>query len=410
MTGIHVKEGNLFVENILGAELAKKYGTPAFIYSSEVIRNNYALYSNQKREDDLICYAVKANSNLNIIKMLVDIGSGFDVVSGNELKKCLLAGADKNKIVFSGVAKSEEEITHAIENEILSINIESINEYKRIEKISSSLNKKVKCAMRVNPDITIGSHKYIETGAKSSKFGLGKKDVNEVSELALKSENIELTTIACHIGSQISDENLILQSLDYIFVIAEELKKQGHEISCLDIGGGLGIKYHNEKKGDPALLIKEIKRRLNGTNYKFILEPGRSIIGNAGILISKVEYIKEAGDKKFAIVDTGMNDLIRPSLYEAWHGVMELENRKVKSEKYDIAGPVCETGDVLATDRELRILPNDIIALMDVGAYGSVMSSNYNSRLKPVEILVTGDKAEVIRRRESFEDLIALET
>jgi len=410
MTGIHVKEGNLFVENILGAELAKKYGTPAFIYSSEVIRNNYALYSNQKREDDLICYAVKANSNLNIIKMLVDIGSGFDVVSGNELKKCLLAGADKNKIVFSGVAKSEEEITHAIENEILSINIESINEYKRIEKISSSLNKKVKCALRVNPDITIGSHKYIETGAKSSKFGLGKKDVNEVSELALKSENIELTTIACHIGSQISDENLILQSLDYIFVIAEELKKQGHEISCLDIGGGLGIKYHNEKKGDPALLIKEIKRRLNGTNYKFILEPGRSIIGNAGILISKVEYIKEAGDKKFAIVDTGMNDLIRPSLYEAWHGVMELENRKVKSEKYDIAGPVCETGDVLATDRELRILPNDIIALMDVGAYGSVMSSNYNSRLKPVEILVTGNKAEVIRRRESFEDLIALET
>ena len=409
MTGIHVKEGNLFVENILGAELAKKYGTPAFIYSSEVIRNNYALYSNQKREDDLICYAVKANSNLNILKMLVDIGSGFDVVSGNELKKCLLAGADKNKIVFSGVAKSEEEITHAIENEILSINIESINEYKRIEKISSSLNKKVKCALRVNPDITIGSHKYIETGAESSKFGLGKKDVNEVSELALKSENIELTTIACHIGSQISDENLILQSLDYIFVIAEELKKQGHEISCLDIGGGLGIKYHNEKKGDPALLIKEIKRRLNGTNYKFILEPGRSIIGNAGILISKVEYIKEAGDKKFAIVDTGMNDLIRPSLYEAWHGVMELENRKVKSEKYDIAGPVCETGDVLATDRELRILPNDIIALMDVGAYGSVMSSNYNSRLKPVEILVTGDKAEVIRRRESFEDLIALE-
>ena len=409
MTGIHVKEGNLFVENILGAELAKKYGTPAFIYSSEVIRNNYALYSNEKREDDLICYAVKANSNLNILKMLVDIGSGFDVVSGNELKKCLLAGADKNKIVFSGVAKSEEEITHAIENEILSINIESINEYKRIEKISSSLNKKVKCALRVNPDITIGSHKYIETGAKSSKFGLGKKDVNEVSELALKSENIELTTIACHIGSQISDENLILQSLDYIFVIAEELKKQGHEISCLDIGGGLGIKYHNEKKGDPALLIKEIKRRLNGTNYKFILEPGRSIIGNAGILISKVEYIKEAGDKKFAIIDTGMNDLIRPSLYEAWHGVMELENRKVKSEKYDIAGPVCETGDVLATDRELRILPNDIIALMDVGAYGSVMSSNYNSRLKPVEILVTGDKAEVIRRRESFEDLIALE-
>ena len=410
MTGIHVKEGNLFVENILGAELAKKYGTPAFIYSSEVIRNNYALYSEEKREDDRICYAVKAISNLNILKMLVDIGSGFDVVSGNELKKCLLAGADKNKIVFSGVAKSEEEITHAIENEILSINIESINEYKRIEKISSSLNKKVKCALRVNPDITIGSHKYIETGAKSSKFGLGKKDVNEVSGLALKSENIELTTIACHIGSQISDENLILQSLDYIFVIAEELKKQGHEISCLDIGGGLGIKYHNEKKGDPALLIKEIKRRLNGTNYKFILEPGRSIIGNAGILISKVEYIKEAGDKKFAIVDTGMNDLIRPSLYEAWHGVMELENRKVKSEKYDIAGPVCETGDVLATDRELRILPNDIIALMDVGAYGSVMSSNYNSRLKPVEILVTGDKAEVIRRRESFEDLIALET
>ena len=409
MKGLHFKEEVLFIDNLAVIDLAREYSSPAFIYSSREIEENFSRYKEGAREQDLICYAVKANSNLSILKLLSDLGSGFDVVSGNELKKCLLAGADKNKIVFSGVAKTEEEIKLAIESEILSINIESVGELERIQEIAKELNKKARCAFRVNPDISIGSHKYIETGSKNSKFGLSKESIREISVDTLKDPNLEIISLACHIGSQISDERLILKSLDCIIEIADELNGLGHNISHLDIGGGLGIQYRDEDTGNPSILLEETKKRVSDKNFKIIVEPGRSIVGTAGILLAKVEYIKQAGDRKFAIIDTGMNDLIRPSLYQAWHDVKPIEPRRTEIEKYDLAGPVCETGDILATERELKIVPGDFVAFMDVGAYGSVMTSNYNSRLKPIEILVTDDNAKVIRKRESFDDLIALE-
>ena len=399
----------LFIEDIPVIDLAKEYGSPLFIYSAKEIEDSFQSYKKEIRDQDLICYAVKANSNINILKLLAELGSGFDVVSGNELKRCLLAGADKKKIVFSGVGKSYDEIKLAIENDILSINIESLGEFERILEISKKLNKPTNCALRVNPDIKIDSHKYIETGTKTSKFGLDMESVNKISELSKENDFVNITTVACHIGSQISDENLILKSLDYVRDIADQLSADSHDLKFLDIGGGLGIQYKDEDKGDPKILLTEVKNKLKDSHYQIILEPGRSIVGTSGILLTKVEYIKEAGEKKFAIIDAGMNDLIRPSLYEAWHQVKEVERSEVDMETYDIAGPVCETGDVLAKDRNLRIEPNDYLAFMDVGAYGSVMSSNYNSRLKPQEILVSKDAVKVIKKKESFEDLIALE-
>ena len=410
MKAIDTKDNQLYVEDIPVIQITKEYGSPAFIYSSKVINDNFQSYQNEIREGDLICYAVKANSNLHILKLLSDLGSGFDVVSGNELKRCLLAGADKNKIVFSGVAKTEEEITLAIENDILSINIESYGEFERILEVSKELNKKVNCALRVNPDIAIGSHKYIQTGSKTSKFGLDKESVLKISSECENDGPIKLTSVASHIGSQISDENLILESVDYLIEIADELAKNGHNIEYLDIGGGLGIQYRDEEEGSPKILLEKVKELLSERDFKIILEPGRSVIGTAGILVSKVEYIKEAGEKKFAIIDAGMNDLIRPSLYEAWHKVVEVDHQNTDLDLYDLAGPVCETGDVLAKDRNLKIMPGDHVAFMDVGAYGSVMTSNYNSRLRPIELLVTKDKVQVIKRKESFEDIVALET
>ena len=410
MKAIDTKDNQLYVEDIPVIQITKEYGSPAFIYSSKAIDDNFQSYQSEIREGDLICYAVKANSNLHILKLLSDLGSGFDVVSGNELKRCLLAGADKNKIVFSGVAKTEEEITLAIENDILSINIESYGEFERILEVSKELNKKVNCALRVNPDIAIGSHKYIQTGSKTSKFGLDKESVLKISSQCENDGPIKLTSVASHIGSQISDENLILESVDYLIEIADELAKNGHNIEYLDIGGGLGIQYRDEEEGSPKILLEKVKELLSERDFKIILEPGRSVIGTAGILVSKVEYIKKAGEKKFAIIDAGMNDLIRPSLYEAWHKVVEVDHQNTDLDLYDLAGPVCETVDVLAKDRDLKIMPGDHVAFMDVGAYGSVMTSNYNSRLRPIELLVTKDKVQVIKRKESFEDIVALET
>ena len=410
MKAIDTKDNQLYVEDIPVIQITKEYGSPAFIYSSKAINDNFQSYQNEIREGDLICYAVKANSNLHILKLLSNLGSGFDVVSGNELKRCLLVGADRNKIVFSGVAKTEEEITLAIENDILSINIESYGEFERILEVSKELNKKVNCALRVNPDIAIGSHKYIQTGSKTSKFGLDKESVLKISSQCEIDGPIKLTSVASHIGSQISDENLILESVYYLIEIADELAKNGHNIEYLDIGGGLGIQYRDEEEGSPKILLEKVKELLSERDFKIILEPGRSVIGTAGILVSKVEYIKEAGEKKFAIIDAGMNDLIRPSLYEAWHKVVEVDHQNTDLDLYDLAGPVCETGDVLAKDRNLKIMPGDHVAFMDVGAYGSVMTSNYNSRLRPIELLVTKDKVQVIKRKESFEDIVALET
>tara|TARA_B100001778_G_scaffold276226_1_gene239496 strand:+ start:1098 stop:2336 length:1239 start_codon:yes stop_codon:yes gene_type:complete len=410
MEGFNEKEGQLYVDDLPVSEIANNYSTPAFIYSASEIRNNFNKYTGALRKGDLICYAVKANSNIHILKELVDLGSGFDVVSGNELKRCIQAGADPKKIVFSGVAKSSEDLELAINKGIFSINIESEDEFDRVCNISQNLNKEVQCAIRINPDIPTGSHKYIETGLKTSKFGVGSETLQNISSKAKDKPLIKISGIACHIGSQISDNSLIIKSLEHLLDAQKLLIKDEHKLEFLDIGGGLGITYKEETPGNPESLILEILNKISALNLNIILEPGRSITGTAGILVTKVEYLKLTEHKNFAIIDAGMNDLMRPALYDAWHTVKEVKKRDLDKKIYELVGPVCESSDVLAKERELSISQGDFIAFMDAGAYGSVMSSNYNSRLKVPEILVNGSSAKLIKRRESFEDLIALET
>ena len=410
MEGFNEKEGRLYVDDLPVSEIANNYSTPAFIYSASEIRNNFNKYTGTLRKGDLICYAVKANSNIHILKELVDLGSGFDVVSGNELKRCIQAGADPKKIVFSGVAKSSEDLELAINEGIFSINIESEDEFDRVCNISQNLNKEVQCAIRINPDIPTGSHKYIETGLKTSKFGVGSETLQNISSKAKDKPLIKISGIACHIGSQISDNSLIIKSLEHLLDAQKLLIKDEHKLEFLDIGGGLGITYKEETPGNPESLILEILNKISALNLNIILEPGRSITGTAGILVTKVEYLKLTEHKNFAIIDAGMNDLMRPALYDAWHTVKEVKKRDLDKKIYELVGPVCESSDVLAKERELSISQGDFIAFMDAGAYGSVMSSNYNSRLKVPEILVNGSSAKLIKRRESFEDLIALET
>jgi len=409
MEGFNEKEGQLYVDDLPIAEIADKYGTPAYVYSSSKIQKNYIKYADALREGDLICYAVKANSNIHILKELVQLGSGFDVVSGNELKRCIEAGADPKKIVFSGVAKSSEEIELAINNEILSINIESEDEFDRIVAISETLNKNTNCSIRINPDIPTGSHKYIETGLKTSKFGVDTETLNSISLKAKNKEFIQITGIASHIGSQISDNSLIMKSLEHLLTAHKSLINDGHNINFLDVGGGLGITYKEEIPGDPKSLIAEICKELESSNLNIILEPGRSITGAAGVLIAKVEYLKLTDHKNFAIINAGMNDLMRPALYDSWHAVKEIRKSESDTKLYEIVGPVCESADVLAKERELNISQGDLIAIMDTGAYGSAMSSNYNSRLIVPEILVDGSSAKLIKKRQSFEDSITLE-
>ena len=409
MEWFNEKEGQLYVDDLPIAEIVDKYGTPAYVYSNSKIQKNYIKYADALREGDLICYAVKANSNIHILKELVQLGSGFDVVSGNELKRCIEAGADPKKIVFSGVAKSSEELELAISNEILSINIESEDEFDRIVAISETLNKNTNCSIRINPDIPTGSHKYIETGLKTSKFGVDTETLNNISLKAKNKEFIQITGIASHIGSQISDNSLIMKSLEHLLTAHKSLMNDGHDINFLDVGGGLGITYKEEIPGDPKSLIAEICKELESSNLNIILEPGRSITGAAGVLIAKVEYLKLTDHKNFAIINAGMNDLMRPALYDSWHAVKEIRKSESDKRLYEVVGPVCESADVLAKERELNISQGDLIAIMDTGAYGSVMSSNYNSRLIVPEILVDGSSAKLIKKRQSFEDSITLE-
>ena len=409
MEGFNEKEGQLYVDDLPIAEIVDKYGTPAYVYSNSKIQKNYIKYADALREGDLVCYAVKANSNIHILKELVQLGSGFDVVSGNELKRCIEAGADPKKIVFSGVAKSSEELELAISNEILSINIESEDEFDRIVAISETLNKNTNCSIRINPDIPTGSHKYIETGLKTSKFGVDTETLNNISLKAKNKEFIQITGIASHIGSQISDNSLIMKSLEHLLTAHKSLMNDGHDINFLDVGGGLGITYKEEIPGDPKSLIAEICKELESSNLNIILEPGRSITGAAGVLIAKVEYLKLTDHKNFAIINAGMNDLMRPALYDSWHAVKEIRKSESDTRLYEIVGPVCESADVLAKERELNISQGDLIAIMDTGAYGSAMSSNYNSRLIVPEILVDGSSAKLIKKRQSFEDSITLE-
>jgi len=409
MKGLNRIEGKLFIDEVSLEDLAKEYGTPVYVYSGSKLKENLNGYLSSVREEDKVCYSVKSNSNIHLLELLADLGSGFDVVSGNELRKCLGAGAKPEDIVFSGVGKTEEEVVLAIKENIFSINIESEEELDRIIKTAKDLEKKAQCMIRINPDISSESHPYIQTGLKTSKFGILREGIDSLVEKASKSGLINLIGIASHVGSQIFNKELIFENLNLLTEIANNLIRQGHALSYIDLGGGLGISYQEEKELKPRAVLEEVISKLEPLNLNLLLEPGRSISGNTGVLLSKVEYLKKTSDLNFAVIDSGMNDLLRPSLYQAWHNISVVETINQKELSYEVVGPVCESGDTFGEDRILSLNEDSILAIHDAGAYGHVMSSNYNSRLRPPEILVEGQEIKVIRRRETFDDLLRQE-
>jgi len=409
MKGLNRQEGNLFIDNVALEDIAKKYGTPAYVYSASKFKENLNNYLSAVGENDKICYSVKSNSNIHILSMLSKLGSGFDVVSGNELKKCLEAGAKAENIVFSGVGKTKKEILLALKEGIFSINIESEEELDRIIGISKELGIKTNCFIRVNPDISAETHPYIQTALKTSKFGVSKEVLEPLAKKASQSGVVNIIGIASHIGSQIFDKTLILENLDLLLKLTNQLIDLGHQISYLDLGGGLGIRYKEEKEVEPDKMIDQILSILKPLKLNLILEPGRTISGNAGVLICKVEYLKKTSELNFAIIDSGMNDLLRPSLYQAWHNISVVDDNSQDKLPFKVVGPVCESGDTFGEERMLNIKKNSILAIHDAGAYGHVMSSNYNSRLRPPEILIEGSKVKIIRRRETFDDLLIQE-
>ena len=409
MKGLNRIEGKLFIDEVSLEDLAKEYGTPVYVYSGSKLKENLNGYLSSVREEDKVCYSVKSNSNIHLLELLADLGSGFDVVSGNELRKCLEAGAKPEDIVFSGVGKTEEELVLAIKENIFSINIESEEELDRIIKTAKDLEKKAQCMIRINPDISSESHPYIQTGLKTSKFGILREGIDSLVEKASKSGLINLKGIASHVGSQIFNKELIFENLNLLTEIANNLIRQGHALSYIDLGGGLGISYQEEKELKPRAVLEEVISKLEPLNLNLLLEPGRSISGNTGVLLSKVEYLKKTSDLNFAVIDSGMNDLLRPSLYQAWHNISVVETNNQKELSYEVVGPVCESGDTFGEDRILSLNEDSILAIHDAGAYGHVMSSNYNSRLRPPEILVEGKEIKVIRRRETFDDLLRQE-
>ena len=409
MKGLNRIEGKLFIDEVSLEDLAKEYGTPVYVYSGSKLKENLNGYLSSVREEDKVCYSVKSNSNIHLLELLADLGSGFDVVSGNELRKCLEAGAKPEDIVFSGVGKTEEELVLAIKENIFSINIESEEELDRIIKTAKDLEIKAQCMIRINPDISSESHPYIQTGLKTSKFGILREGIDSLVEKASKSGLINLKGIASHVGSQIFNKELIFENLNLLIEIANNLIRQGHALSYIDLGGGLGISYQEEKELKPREVLEEVISKLEPLNLNLLLEPGRSISGNTGVLLSKVEYLKKTSDLNFAVIDSGMNDFLRPSLYQAWHNISVVETNNQKELSYEVVGPVCESGDTFGEDRILSLNEDSILAIHDAGAYGHVMSSNYNSRLRPPEILVEGQEIKVIRRRETFDDLLRQE-
>ena len=409
MKGLNRREDKLFIDEVSLEDIAKEYGTPVYVYSGSKLKENFKGYLSSIREKDKICYSVKSNSNIHLLELLADLGSGFDVVSGNELRKCLEAGAKPEDIVFSGVGKTEEELVMAIKENIFSINIESEEELDRIIKTAKDLEKKAQCMIRINPDISSESHPYIQTGLKTSKFGILREGIDSIVEKASKSRLINLKGIASHVGSQIFNKELIFENLNLLIEIANNLIRQGHALSYIDLGGGLGISYQEERELKPREVLEEVISRLEPLNLNLLLEPGRSISGNTGVLLSKVEYLKKTSDLNFAVIDSGMNDLLRPSLYQAWHNISVVATNNQKELSYTVVGPVCESGDTFGEDRILSLDEDSILAIHDAGAYGHVMSSNYNSRLRPPEILVEGLEIKVIRRRETFDDLLRQE-
>jgi diaminopimelate decarboxylase len=409
MEPFHHSAGELHCEEVPANSVAERFGTPTYVYSRAAILENYQrLAGALSQMPGFICYSVKANSNLRILSLLRELGAGFDIVSGGELARVLRAGADPGRVVFSGVGKTAAEIDAGLAAGILMFNVESAGELELIEGRARVLGKCAHVSVRVNPDVVAETHPYISTGQIIHKFGVPKEEAWELYRRAAASEHLKVRGVACHIGSQILEVEPFLIALEEILSVAQGLRAEGIEVEFLDLGGGYGIRYADEAPLAIEQLVDGLAARLRGTTYRLIIEPGRALVGDAGVLLTRVLYVKRSQQKNFIVVDAGMNDLMRPALYGSYHGIVPVEQRRAARLTADVVGPLCETGDFLAQDREMPdVRPGDLLAILTVGAYGYVLASNYNTRPRPAEVLVDGTKVELIRPRERLEDLMA---
>jgi len=411
MNAFTLTNGQLHVESVALSDIAARFDTPCYVYSRSALET--ALDEFQKELvgiDSLVCYAVKANANLAVLNVFARRGAGFDIVSIGELKRALAAGADPKKIVFSGVGKSAAEMAFALETGILCFNVESAPELERLNEVAISLGKKAPISLRVNPNVDAKTHPYISTGLKENKFGVAYEDALKIYERAAILPGIEVMGIDCHIGSQLLDPSPFAEALDKLLQLIDQLATKNITLHHIDLGGGLGIRYKDEDAPTVKSYLQPLLQELKNRKLKILLEPGRRLVGNAGVLLTKVEYLKTGEVKNFAIIDAAMNDLTRPALYDAWHDIVPVVPRDDTTQNWEVVGPICESGDFLGHNRPLAIKPGDLLAILSAGAYGMAMSSNYNARPRAAEVMVDGAKVHLVRRRETIEELYALES
>ena len=411
MDAFNYRGGELFAEGVALSAIAERFGTPTYVYSRAHIEAQYRTFADAlEGMPHLVCFAVKANSNLGVLNVLARLGAGFDIVSGGELERVLAAGGSPDKIVFSGVGKTREDMRRALEVGVHCFNIESTDELERLQVVAAELGVRAPVSLRVNPDVDAGTHPYISTGLKENKFGIAIADAEDVYVRAAQLPNLEVLGVDCHIGSQLTTLEPFIDALDRLLALIDRLGDCGIYLRHIDLGGGVGVRYRDEEPPLVADYIKTVRERLEGRDLALMFEPGRYIVANAGVLLTQVEYLKHTEHKDFAIVDAAMNDLIRPALYQAWMDVTAVRPRDTAARDYDIVGPICETGDFLAKGRALALEEGDLLAVHSAGAYGFVMSSNYNTRGRCAEVLVDGDQAFEVRRRETVAELFAGES
>ena len=407
MDHFQYRDGALYAEAVALSDIADAFGTPCFVYSRATLERHWRAFDDALGEHPhLICYAVKANSNLAVLNVLARLGSGFDIVSGGELARVLAAGGEPGKILFSGVGKREDELAEALRVGIRCFNVESSSELRRLSRVAARLGLEAPVSLRVNPDVDAGTHPYIATGLKENKFGIPIAGAEAVYLEAARLPNIRVVGIDCHIGSQLTTVAPYVETLERVLTLAERLAARGIDVTHVDLGGGLGIRYRDETPPEPAEQARALLAGINGQPYEILLEPGRAIVGNAGILLTRVELLKHSEYKNFAVVDAAMNDLIRPALYGAWQDIVAvLPRADGERRRYDVVGPICETGDFLGKDRDLALVAGDLLAVRSSGAYSFVMSSNYNSRPRAAEVMVDGETMHLVRPRETLADL-----
>lgn len=410
MTDFSLHDGQLFAEDVALEQIARTHGTPVYVYSRAHLERKYLDYADALQGvDHLVCFAVKANSNLAVLNVLARLGAGFDIVSVGELERVLAAGGDPGKVVFSGVGKQRGEMRRALEAGVYCFNVESVSELERLQQVAAELGVQASISLRVNPDVDAGTHPYISTGLKENKFGIPIEDAEEVYLQAARMPNLRITGVDCHIGSQLTSLAPFMDALDRVLLLVDRLAECGIHLEHLDLGGGLGVRYRDEQPPSASEYMARVRERTAGRNLKLLFEPGRYIAANAGVLLTRIECLKINEGKSFAVVDAAMNDLIRPALYEAWMDIVPVTPRQGSGRNYDVVGPVCETGDFLGKDRTLVVEEGDLLAVCSAGAYGFVMASNYNTRGRAAEVMVDGDRHHLVRRRETVTELFASE-